>query len=162
MGPLFNPFFYVVALPFLGCATIIAYAFYHYLRYGRLGPRLKVVASLAALPVFVVILQAFMADHIDENPFFSSPSEIIGAYTDDADLRSLTVHADGTFTSRGLPEPTAGTWVHSNLGFILTLTNNTTRSREVRFVRRNRTLGIAPEWEEKDGHTDLFLEKQNL
>ena len=143
----------------LGCVLIIVYAV---LRKDPPSPRLKIAAYIAAMPVIAMILLALMADNIDENPSFSSPAEIIGTYTDDENVRSLTVHADGTFTSRGLPEPTAGTWVHSNLGFILTLTNNTTRSREVRFVRRNHTLCIAPEYEERDGHTDIFLEKQNL
>ena len=107
------------------------------------------------------VVLAVTADDIDENPSFSSPSEIIGTYTDDEGQLSLTVNADGTFTSRGLPEPTAGTWVHRDPGFTLTLTNNTTRSREVRFIRRNRILCIGPEWEEKDGHSDLFLEKHS-
>lgn len=142
----------------LGCVLIIVYAV---LRKDPPSLRLKIVASLAALPVFAVILLAVMADDIDENPSFSSPAEIIGTYTDDEDVHSLTVHADGTFTSRGLPEPTAGTWVHRDQGFTLTLTNNRTRSREVRFIRRNRTLCIAPEWEERDGDTDLFLEKHS-
>jgi len=120
-----------------------------------------IVAIVTLLPVAIVVVLNLMIGHLDENPSFSSPAEIIGTYTDDADTHSLTVNADGTFTSRGLPEPTAGTWVHRDQGFILTLTNNTTRSREVRFIRRNRILCIAPEWEEKDGHTDLFLEKHS-
>lgn len=141
--------------------VLVARMVYRHFRDRKVHFPRSIVAIVTLLPVTIVVVLNVMARHLDENPTFSSPAEIIGTYTDAEGHRSLTVNADGTFTSRGLPEPTAGTWVHRDQGFTLTLTNNTTRSREVRFIRRNRTLCIAPEWEEKDGHTDLVLEKQS-
>lgn len=160
--------FYIVALPLLGCVIIILYAMGRLLCGRKLGPRLMMVTGLAAVPVAAVIALTSRPDPINEKASDLSREDIIGIYIDSENHCSLNLNlnADGTFTSHGLPEPTEGTWLRRTEGFTFTvtlvLTNETTRRREIPFIRRNGTLYLAPEYDEPSMREDIgvLLEKQ--
>lgn len=139
---------------FCGCAGFVIMAIYRLIRYKRISTRLAVVASLALLPLSAMIVAGVMADDIEHNPWISSSEQLVGTYS--KDNRTLVLRSDGTYSTTGFAEMTAGTW--TNYDWNLTLSNS--GLKEPRVVTCNGILNIAPFYNGVDGPIGVLLKKQ--
>jgi hypothetical protein len=142
-----------LALIFLGLASVVGYAIYRLIRYRKIGVPLAIIASLAVLPLSIVITSAVLADDIELNPRIKSTEQLVGIYTYGA--HSIALYPDGTYAAIGFTELAAGTWTHHDWN--LTLSHS--MLAEPRIVTRNGILCIAPHYAGVDPPMGILLEK---
>ncbi len=137
-----------------GCALVVFFAIYRWLRYKRISRRLLASASAAALVLTVALVAGVMEDDIEVNPVISSAGELVGTYSNGG--QAITLNADGSYVAKGLPGPLSGTWTHNDWN--LSLWNPSLKSP--RIVTRNGVLCIAPFYAGVDDPMGVLLKKE--
>jgi hypothetical protein len=149
------PFSLLVLAYLVGCIGIVCYVAYCLLRYQTLSGRTAVGALITLLPAYILIVSGIAADEIDLNPLIKSRHQLIGTYSFGG--QSLTLKADGTFTSTGLFSTASGTWTLGT--FTLNLSGSAISPR---IVTCNGDFCIAPYYDDVDAPIGLLLKKSKL
>ena len=145
----------VLSFIFFGCSAVVIYTTYRFIRYRRISRRLIVIASIAMLPLSVMIIEGVIEGDIELNPWIESREELTGVYSNGD--KSLKLNADGTFEARNLFPTTSGKW--SNYDWNLTLSY--TGLAKPRIITRNGRLCIAPFYAGVDAPMGLLLKKES-
>lgn len=122
-----------------------------------LGKKLSVggwiTACLALVPIAFFVGSAIMDEGTEYNPTDATPGRIAGHYTNGDS--SLTLRADGTYSSSNLTGLTAGTW--SNFDWNLSFSGSTLE--QPRWITRRGRPAILPYYSGPDGSDGPLLTK---
>ncbi len=114
-----------------------------------------ITACIAFLPIAFVVGSAMIEAGTEYNPSDVTIGRIAGHYSKgDA---SLTLRADGTYTSSNLKGLTAGTWSH----FDWNLTFSGSTLEQPRWITRRGRPAILPYYSGPDGSDGPLLKKQS-
>lgn len=113
-----------------------------------------ITACLAFVPIVVVAGSAIIDAGTEYNPTDATPGRIAGHYTNGDS--SLTLRADGTYTSSNLRGLTVGTW--SNFDWNLTLSGSSLE--QPRWITRRGRPAILPYYSGPDGSDGPLLTKR--
>jgi hypothetical protein len=113
-----------------------------------------ITACLALVPIAFVAVSAIMDAGTEYNPTDATPGRIAGHYTDGES--TLTLRADGTYTSSNLKGLTDGTW--RNFDWNLTFSGSTLE--QPRWITRRGRPAILPYYSGRDGSDGPVLNKQ--